>query len=161
MKSLNHQFLFIITLAPEVQNGEKYSFPADIYSIGQVIYKMFENEFKNMKLDQKSEVNEYLKLYEIYENCIKKNPSERPQIVELIETFYLNYFSKVSISISEIEIIQNIKGMNSCYEYLFFVAENHHNVSQKSLGDIYSDGKICNKNIEKAIQYYLLATKEH
>ena len=71
-------------LAPEVQNNDKFSFPADIYSIGQIIYVMFENEFKKMKLDQENEANDYSKLYEIYKNCTKKTPSERPQINELI-----------------------------------------------------------------------------
>lgn len=77
----------------------------------------------------------------------------------------MNCFSKITNSISEIEIIKNIKEIDDkkklCYEYLFFVAENHHNISQKNLGDLYLRGEICKANTEKAIQYFLLATKEN
>lgn len=72
--------------APEVQRKEPYSYEADVYSIGKLIYFLFTNELMTKQFSD---------LRKIYEKCVQYNPEERFNIEELIDCFYFSCFSNV------------------------------------------------------------------
>ena len=83
IKSENEPEFTVLTSpysAPEVHNKEQISYQTDVYSIGKIIYFLFNQEFKESK---------YSMLRDIYEKCIKYKPEERPNLTELIKFFNL------------------------------------------------------------------------
>ena len=150
--------LFHKFLSPEILNGQSFSFSTDIYSIGKIIFYMFEREFKQIKDDSDSE--NMLFLFNLYEKCTQKDPSKRPNIHQLIDDYYMNIYVKINNNnISEIDTIQSVENIHdNKYKYYFFwLAEQNDTISQLNLGLLYKKGDLLPRNISKALHYLSLA----
>lgn len=95
--------LYHIYLAPEIQSPGKYSYEADIYSIGLLIYFIIMEKnpeiqyLNNQTISIDDFPSQYSELQKICESCIQINPKKRPKISELIDFVYIKYYSKFSV----------------------------------------------------------------
>ena len=85
-------YFFHIYASPEISRGDPYSFECDIYSLGQMIYYIIMEQRPD---EQILKINDpfdgFPKLKDIYNECTKTNPEERPKLSELILEFYDNF----------------------------------------------------------------------
>ncbi|KAK8876675.1 positive regulation of sphingomyelin catabolic process [Tritrichomonas musculus] len=79
-------------IAPEVVSMEQFSTKADIYSVGKLIYYIFKEEKPKSSHPNLFEP-ELFEISEIIEDCTKEEPSERPEISELMVKM-MKYFLK-------------------------------------------------------------------
>ncbi|KAK8833767.1 hypothetical protein M9Y10_040365 [Tritrichomonas musculus] len=70
-------------IAPEILNGEAFTYKSDIYSLGKVIEFIFSNVCSQ----------EFIKIQQIFSKCISSKEEERPSISQLVNTFYFDVFS--------------------------------------------------------------------
>lgn len=94
-------------LSPELDSSNNYSFQTDIYSIGKIIYFIIhgkkllnDNEFEKFPI-------EFECLEEIYKQCTEEDPLKRPNISELINTFY-DYCTKEIFHDEKIRIVNDL-----------------------------------------------------
>lgn len=136
-----------IFIAPEIADGEKYSFSADIYSLGQIINYLISDV----------QINEYKQLHQMYIECTNKNPFYRPNISDLINKFYTNFFVKLSNGLLEPNLLQLINGIqfSKLTKYLFLISEFNHQYSIFKLALLYHKGKLFKRNDTIASKYIL------
>ncbi|KAK8888304.1 hypothetical protein M9Y10_039370 [Tritrichomonas musculus] len=89
------------------------SFKSDIYLIGRIILFIFPNVPK-----------EYNKLIEISNQCMNEDPKKRPNIADLVDLFFKEYYSKI-IQIEQSFIIPSYTNVHTSlfFRYWFFIAE--------------------------------------
>ncbi|KAK8841569.1 hypothetical protein M9Y10_027193 [Tritrichomonas musculus] len=86
-----------IYMAPEIVNGKPFSYKADIYSIGFLIYYIILEECPDKKIEGNKHIfdklqQKYQEIKVICENCTQIDHNNRPDIDELIHNF-IYYFS--------------------------------------------------------------------
>ena len=82
-------------IAPEVNTG-KYSYECDIYSLGKIIYFIFNINSKEMSLKK------YPTIEQIYTSCINIDPEKRPPLMKLIDMIYSEFLSYIPKYINKI-----------------------------------------------------------
>ncbi|KAK8887861.1 hypothetical protein M9Y10_038920 [Tritrichomonas musculus] len=153
--------------APEV-NSDEISTKCDIYSLGKMIYYILNEEIPDEKESKELFKKEYRMFQHIYDKCTKIKCDERPSISELIVDFY-----SVIINGNN-EITNRITGasFNDCNSYenidiickfihYHFAADQNDAHAQKNLGIFYAKGEFIERNINKAIHYYILAANQN
>ncbi len=94
-----------ITMAPEIHEGDRYSFSADIWSLGCILYELYigyspfwSNSREKMKQDILNCNYEPLpphtldEISDIVSGCLKRNPKERMTIEQILDSEYLQDF---------------------------------------------------------------------
>lgn len=86
-------------MAPEVKKGLPYDFSADIYSLGLVIYELFENKLPHYnQITQTTELPSQYKSKYIVSKCVTMNPKERltaSQVVDHLNLLITNILTHV------------------------------------------------------------------
>lgn len=145
-------------IAPEINYTSKLTFSSDIFSLGEIISFLFNDEFESKKL-----TDEYNKLRIIKEECTIENPSMRPKLPDLINNFFIEFILKTQGRISEKNELNLIENFHSekFFEFWVFQSDFTNPNSQFFLAKIYEEGKILPKNMDKAIEYYTLASNQN
>ena len=148
-------------VAPEVNEG-KITNKCDIYSLGMLIYYLVINKIPS--LENRSQYNNFkrhINLEELYYNCIKEEPSDRPDISQVILDFYINNYSKIKID----NLNQNFKRyFKDIYDKsIFQTIDNIFNRTDEiealyNIGKMYAKGKYVIKNIKRALYFFIPAT---
>ena len=157
-KNFNHDYC-----APELITNN-FSFDADIYSLGLLIYYIFFEKHPRIKYDDSGLPIEfpfhefpqkYCKLRNICEKCTDIDPSKRPNISYLIDTFYLEFYSKVPIQIPETDTIKTNENIHNskCTPYWVYVAEKNDPYCLFKLGSFYNFGQFLTGFIHIDINY--------
>lgn len=131
----------------------------DIYSIGQLIYYIFYEEYPNNPIIDWTEINR------IYRKCVSENVDSRPSISELICEFFSIYSFGINpflVDIPELRYLSFIINRNGfihgnikkTIEYLTISAEQGNQIAQFNLGFILYEGKYIERNINKAVNYF-------
>lgn len=124
-KSINHNYYQMNTansgtplwMAPEVKLGMAYDYSADIYSLGLVLFELFELKLPHYnQMTQSVELPHSFRSSTIVLQCISRNPQHRPtasSVVDILNKMIRNILTKVrSIIDSEEETLVKIKAMN-------------------------------------------------
>lgn len=146
--------------SPELKEGKLISYSTDIYSLGMLMfYLIFEKEPSISKIEE----TKCQPILELIKRCTRENPKERPNIIEVLKYFYVEFFSKVRNELIETDVINNIKNIdNDIYiEYLVFICESQNPYSLYQLGDFYRKGNIFKNNLKIAHHYYTLAADKN
>ncbi|KAK8842949.1 hypothetical protein M9Y10_025815 [Tritrichomonas musculus] len=98
-------------IAPEILNGESFSYKSDIYSLGKVIEFIFSNVCSH----------KFIKIQQMFLKCISSKEEGRPSIYQLINTFYFDFFS-VEFGIDDLNAKFNFESDIFTF-YLFIIAE--------------------------------------
>lgn len=104
-------------MAPEVKMGMPYDFSADIYSLGLVLFELFEMKLPHYnQMTQSVELPHSFKSSTIVLNCIARNPKLRPNasaVVGIMNKMIRNVLSKVrNLLDTDEETLIKIKAMN-------------------------------------------------
>jgi len=73
-------------MAPEVRSGNYYGFPGDIYSLGLVLYEIFESRLPDF--DQYRQIitmPQTYKFYSVIHPCLRLDPLKRPISTDLVK----------------------------------------------------------------------------
>ncbi|KAK8876676.1 hypothetical protein M9Y10_006896 [Tritrichomonas musculus] len=140
--------------APELALN-KFTNKVDIFSIGKIIKFMFSDEFTS------NNKSEYLALKALSEECYSDDADRRPNISQLIDRFYLDFYSMEN-PVDESDTIKTNENIHndSFFPYWFLLSEIQQPESKYQLGLLYEEGKIVPKNINKAWNYYRIAADE-
>lgn len=140
--------------APELALN-KFTNKVDIFSIGKIIKFMFSDEFTS------GNKSEYLTLKALSEECYSDDADKRPNISQLIDRFYLDFYSMEN-PVDESDTIKTNENIHndSFFPYWFLLSEIQQPESKYQLGLLYEEGKIVPKNINKAWNYYRIAADE-
>lgn len=103
-------------MAPEVKEGKDYSFSADIYSLGLVLYELFEKKLPHYNEElQVIELPKQFNSSNVVLNCINSNPKRRPTastVVDILNKIIRNILFKVKEFLpKEDETILKIQSM--------------------------------------------------
>ncbi|KAK8883485.1 hypothetical protein M9Y10_042577 [Tritrichomonas musculus] len=157
--------------APEIQFG-KATEKSDVYSLGQMIYFIINEEIPQKEKKFKKMEIKYQKIYEM---CTDINPEKRPSIFKLFcEIFLIVYNNEIYISLLE-NVLQGQINLGIIYMegkyiprninksiYYFAKAANARNVvAQFILGTIYFADEYIPRDIDKAIYYFTEAAKQN
>ena len=82
-------------MSPEIYEGKSYTYPSDVWSIGVILFQLFTGtnkpiNFRNFKNLDKIQLilNQNFKFKKKYvliiQNCLQKNPENRPIIKNLL-----------------------------------------------------------------------------
>lgn len=164
--------LFHIYLAPEIQSSDEFSYESDIYSLGLLIYYIimekdpeikYDSEFNPVVISFDQFPKEFSELKRMCKLCAKIKPSERINLSDLIDSFYIIYFSKMSINISEIDTIQTVKNIHSFkyQNFWVFLSENINPICQYQLGLLFISKELFKLNANKAIKYLVLSADQN
>lgn len=153
--------------APELGEG-KFSYKSDVYSIGQMIQKMF--------LENNENIPKYDDLRVISEKCTSKDQAIRPFLSELIDDIYIQFFWPLQIRnifnikpnenielLSEEKTIKSIPNIHSEDNSMYWIeiAEYDNPFSQLSMGYSYISGSIFPMNEMKAFHYYHISSTKN
>lgn len=185
----------VLYSSPEQDEGDYISFPTDIYSYGLILYYILEGKsmwsYKGRAFFDKSKNNTIIKmtrasqnLENLYEQCIKLQPNERPNIRSIIEILSteLNSFDYLindlkdntdTINVPQIvqffyenfHIFANMQDsrdilMNNIFFYQpLFKAKIERNTSifYSELAKLYLEGSCFTQDYLKAIHYLELS----
>ncbi|KAK8876627.1 hypothetical protein M9Y10_006845 [Tritrichomonas musculus] len=152
--------LFHQYAAPEIANGLNFSYPVDIYSIGALMYYIIFEEHFSSSIDLQQQSSG---IFSLIKQCIDSDPSKRPSISKLIDTFYFYFFSKISKEIDEIDSIKITIDVhsNKFTLYWLFLAEYKHPFSLYLLGKMYDVSNYFKRDINKVIHYYTLSADKN
>ena len=169
--------------SPEQHKGDFISFPADIYSFGQIVYFLFENKDSSLSFQKLSKTSSKIQL--LFKSCINKDPAKRMCIKEIanlltdeIESLIdLDNFS-LSNCIDELPqylyenisiLILNEKNPDEITEYFYksyililtklMKINEMKSIAFNNMGNLYLNGKGFKKNELKAKEYFEMAEK--
>lgn len=96
--------------SPELKEGKLISYSTDIYSLSMLMfYLIFEKEPSISKIEE----TKCQPILELIKRCTRENPKERPNIIEVLKYFYVEFFSKVRNELIETDVINNIKNIDN------------------------------------------------
>lgn len=96
--------------SPELKEGKLISYSTDIYSLGMLMfYLIFEKEPSISKIEE----TKCQPILVLIKRCTRENPKERPNIIEVLKYFYVEFFSKVRNELIETDVINNIKNIDN------------------------------------------------
>ncbi|KAK8843701.1 Serine/threonine-protein kinase plk4 [Tritrichomonas musculus] len=167
------------SIAPEYFKTNK----SDVFSLGYVIHYLLEGEIPEM------ENNIITKDNFIFEECFDEDPAKRPNMSELLYTFYINFLKKIKnksgkenvlVSLFEKNTLEDCdsielytlglifydneyvsRDINKAIHYFTLAANISHLCAQYKLGCIYSEGQYTSCDMKKAIHYYSLAADQN
>ena len=159
---------------PELDQGKLLTYKSDIFILGYIMYFiLFDKSNKSHNInDMIIEIQKHSNLKErsILIECLNNEPIKRPNISDIIYTFYHNFISKIQydenkqkIFILFKDIVKNIKTKDVTYEH-FIQGDDIENYSPDDLYDIgsmYYNGKYVPKDDKKAFYYFSLAAKRN
>ncbi|KAK8841993.1 hypothetical protein M9Y10_026206 [Tritrichomonas musculus] len=159
-------------VAPEVVSGQHFSYEADIYSLGLVIYFIFFGKpppLKNIIDSETSEFDfdkfddDFTIFRKICEDCTCKIPNKRPRLSNIINIVFTNFWSKyyeVLIENDTMKSIDNIHDKTFC-SYWIYVSEIENYFCMFEMGRLYhlNINKKIPKDINKALHYYHCSIK--
>ncbi|KAK8864103.1 hypothetical protein M9Y10_011799 [Tritrichomonas musculus] len=155
-------------IAPEVlEKDSHYSFEADIYSLGFIIYFIIME--KNPKVYDGTIFNEFPvafnELINVCENCVKVNPKERPNITSIIDKVF-DYSPTInSKHITDINVKKTIKDIynDPLFPYWMLIDEYNDSFFQKVIGITFNDDEYDISQDRKKLIFYtcLSADKNH
>lgn len=174
-----HQYI-----APEITKGKQFSFKADIYSLGFLIYYIitekkpkisYDDNFNCLKYLQFNEFKkEHYLLRKICERCISYEPKKRYNIDELIHTFVFDFFLPIILeSIGEgfkfpikafYSLFKIIEPMPSSMEiHIIFHLPIHQNdpLVLYLIGTFHYNGEYVQFDINKSIHYLTLSANQN
>ena len=86
-----------VTMAPEVWNNESYSFPADVWSLGIVLYNLcfgsypFEKDVKQKISEKRYKIPAYFAIsgdcIKLIEHCLQEDPKKRPKSTDIFKLY--------------------------------------------------------------------------
>ncbi|KAK8890606.1 hypothetical protein M9Y10_035386 [Tritrichomonas musculus] len=117
-------------MAPEILNGESFTYKSDIYSLGKVILFIL----------SKSYSQELIKIQQMFSKCISSKEDERPSLSQLIKAFHIEFFFIVFM-IDDILKEINYESDISTF-YLFMIAEYQNANTQSLLAFFYLEGYV-------------------
>lgn len=152
-------FLDSIFVAPELAKGEPFSFSADIFSVGMIIYFIILEEmpiFQNMQYHYKKFPADYHNYEMIFKKCTQLDEKKRPKISEIINDFYFNILVQFLIFKLEENTIKSIKYIHTekYFKFWVFLSEIEKPYSIYKIGKMYEKGEILKKNLFKAVDCY-------
>lgn len=107
-----------------IVSAKPFSYEADIYSLGFIIYFII---YETIPLSKNSEIimPEFSKINELYEQCTNLTPQKRPSLSNLIKRFYNDFYSKISPGLLEDDTMKSIDYFNNEFiQYLIYISEN-------------------------------------
>ena len=107
-----------------IVSAKQFSYEADIYSLGFVIYFII---YETIPLSKNSEIilPEFSKINELYEQCTNLTPQKRQSLSNLIKRFYNDFYSKISPGLLEDDTMKSIDYFNNEFiQYLIYFSEN-------------------------------------
>ena len=142
--------------APEIYSGKSFSYKSDVYSVGKIIDFIFDKEIAS------DNFNEYSSMIKMIEKCTLEDETQRPTISELINWFYIDYYSRIS-KVDETNIIKNYRSLHNknFFPFWFYLCEDKNHYAQCELGLFHNDESIFFIDIEKSIQYFTLAADQN
>lgn len=154
--------LFSPYLAPEIALNNKYSYSADIYSMGCIIYFMiFEKspDFNHEKNNIDAFPPEFTAFEGIFKRCVSFE--NRPKISELINDFFLKFFMHINILKLEEDTIKIVKNSHNdnYFSYWVFISEYQNPYSIYKLAKMHEKGILIDKSYSKAFKYYEYASQ--
>jgi len=73
-------------MAPEIRSGNYYGFPGDIYSLGLVLYEIFECRLPDFnQFTQQVILPQSYKFYNVIHPCVRVDPQRRPKVNDLVK----------------------------------------------------------------------------
>ena len=156
-------------VAPE----ENKTFKSDVYSLGYIIHFILYG--KAPIINNKMVIKEDF----ILKSCLERDPTKRPNIIEVIYTFFANFSTKIKgykkQYLISLALIQNIpeaqfdigifyyhkQDIKMAIPYLSLAANQNHAKAQYTLSVIYLEGRYVPQDINKAINYLWLAEKQN
>ncbi|KAK8888425.1 hypothetical protein M9Y10_039495 [Tritrichomonas musculus] len=115
-------------IAPEILNGESFTYKSDIYSLGKVILFIL----------LKNNSQELINIQQMFSKCISSKENERPSLSQLIKAFHIEFFFVVFM-IDNILTEINYESDISTF-YLFMIAEYQNANTQFRLAFFYLNG---------------------
>jgi len=86
-----------VTMAPEVWNNESYSLPADVWSLGIVVYNLcfgsypFDKDVKQKISDKKYSIPPFFSIsgdcIKLIEHCLQEDPKRRPKSADIFKLY--------------------------------------------------------------------------
>ncbi|KAK8839738.1 Receptor-interacting serine/threonine-protein kinase 1 [Tritrichomonas musculus] len=153
-------------MAPEIYRGtvKKYTYKEDVYSLGLLIYFIFFGKDPTIIEEEKTESiiypfdefpAEYCKLRDICMNCTRKEPSERPKITEVIDSFYDIFlsFMQEETRFFDLSEVMNNYNENKYFPYWKLFYEYDSIEFQEQL-KLFNSNENINQNIRKYIENY-------
>ncbi|KAK8892389.1 hypothetical protein M9Y10_029615 [Tritrichomonas musculus] len=153
-------------MAPEIYRGtvKKYTYKEDVYSLGLLIYFIFFGKDPTIIEEEKTKriiypfdefSGEYCKLRDICTNCTRKEPSERPKITEVIDSFYDIFlsFMQEETGCFDLNEVMNNYNENKYFPYWKLFYEYDNVEFQEQLESFFSNDSI-NQNLRKYIKKY-------
>ncbi|KAK8871865.1 hypothetical protein M9Y10_007610 [Tritrichomonas musculus] len=160
---LLHQYI-----SPELLEGHPFSYSTDIYSLGLLIYFIiFEEEPKYPELEDKlqKESKGHPIICELIKKCINNNATERPNITDLLNNFYIENYSKITNNEKEISTIINFnESQIHTEEYFIYwicIAECEHAISLNKLGLMYWKDDFIPQSQSRALYYLTLSADKN
>ncbi|KAK8867142.1 hypothetical protein M9Y10_010116 [Tritrichomonas musculus] len=143
--------------APEINYGV-LSYSCDIYSLGQMVYFIINEEVpqaNNNNHERLFENEKFIELEKMYRNCTFLDPKKRPTFPEVINQFITNYYGQFSFN-KYLKYDDSDTGYQLNITKLIFEANQNNKEAQYQLGCYY-----LNQDIEKGIHYLTLAAEQN
>ena len=153
-----------VFIAPELNENKNFSYSCDIYSLGLLIYYIMMGKLPNKKTDNSFEFddlpNKYKNLQEICKKCTIIQPNKRPTILEIMNFFYVNYYSDIFMTKSFDNLMNSLNydhTMKNNINYFLMAADSNLSDAQLKVANFYFSGQYLHQDIQKAVNFYTLA----
>lgn len=171
----------VMYMAPENIEGKRYNYKNDVFSFGIILYNIFvgDNPWTNIgRFQIQSKIVSCQrpvipdsipeKISKLIKECWAQNPEERPSINEIINKLEdkSSIFHDNALLSKYITVIPNLSNESSelffYYHNIYYREyETHDRNTQLELGNFYLEGEYVERDINKAIHYYKLASDQN